>query len=358
MCGIFSKSFNNHLQKECNEQNEITATATRNTIVTPQTDAQRIRKEQMDTKEKLEKLAKPVETFSKVIPQFVKQERKNAISPELQAVYDEIEVINKAKKDFKQYSQRQNNKVVDTSTDIVAATIFCTTDYKRFSLLGYNRPIEKANIKTLRASFKVADLSKYKPVVCDSYWNICEGQHRFLARKSMGLPIYYIICDDWKKGDLPLHNGPQATWKQEEYVHFYGSDGNDNYIRLGKFVEKHGINYEAALKITTKQPYTPKAFKAGLYQFDNEAKGERIMRVVEAMQALQDRLHKTGYNPKHHRGIAGLEVISRIQGIDLDHLVKQLEKNWGMLRNSNSGLDCAKMYVDIYNYRSSKKIAL
>jgi hypothetical protein len=311
----------------------------------------------MKTQTKKNNVIKELVKLSKNKPQSVKKGKATIVeSPQLASIKAEIEHINKTKSEF--VPNQPNPPSVDTSKDFIVATIFSTMDYGRFDLYFYNRIIKWNKVVEIAEAMKTANLSKFFPIVVDKQFHLCDGQHRFYACKILGLPICYIIKDDWDISDLPLLQGPRQSWHQEEYVHYYSAQGVASYIALHNFKEKHGINYEAALKLCTKS-CSPKAFKKGDFKYDNERNAEEVMKVADEIQALQDEKHKVGFMPKHSRGLLGLKIFLRIPGVDPKQLVRKMTQNWKMVRNSQSSLDCVILYGEIYNTgKGGKKVIL
>jgi len=61
--------------------------------------------------------------------------------------------------------------------------------------LATNRPVNEKRVEKLKEAMEVEDLGHLFPIVVDDENIIRDGQHRFTARKKLGLPIYYIVSD-------------------------------------------------------------------------------------------------------------------------------------------------------------------
>lgn len=70
-----------------------------------------------------------------------------------------------------------------------------STDYDSFKLASFNRSINKGNLKKLIDLNRINNNLRFFPIVIDSNGVIIDGQHRYMASKELGLPVYYIIND-------------------------------------------------------------------------------------------------------------------------------------------------------------------
>jgi ParB-like chromosome segregation protein Spo0J len=70
-----------------------------------------------------------------------------------------------------------------------------TNDYEMFKTLDGNRTVNKLHVSRLKESFKTAYL--LSPILINQQNQIIDGQHRFEAAKILGLPVNYIICNDY-----------------------------------------------------------------------------------------------------------------------------------------------------------------
>ena len=78
--------------------------------------------------------------------------------------------------------------------DLIAISVYQTREYDKFIIDSeYNREVDLKHVKKLEECFKNAgDFGKVYPIIVDDKFRIIDGQHRFTARKKLGLIIYYI----------------------------------------------------------------------------------------------------------------------------------------------------------------------
>ena len=86
------------------------------------------------------------------------------------------------------------------------STIYKTTDYSQFKFLPGNRKIAgNILIESILEKNKLAT----HPIVVSKDMFVIDGQHRLDAASSLGIPIYYIIDEDFEPDDITLVSEPK-----------------------------------------------------------------------------------------------------------------------------------------------------
>lgn len=109
-----------------------------------------------------------------------------------------------------------------------------TTNYDQFKKLPYNREVFQTRINALVCSLHQKNKLKQNPIIVDSDMNIIDGQHRLGAAQCMGVPIYYIIDDEFQEEDMIILNTTRINWSLLDFSRYYASKNNENYIFLTK----------------------------------------------------------------------------------------------------------------------------
>jgi len=124
-----------------------------------------------------------------------------------------------------------------------------TRDYSKFKFLKTNREISESTVKKIIASIKEWGIIPGRPVLVDGDYNIIDGQHRFMAIKSLGHPIpYEVISGDVIAKTMAL-NSNQAQWKLIDYINSYSEQGIECYRKFLKFEEKYKFGISSSLLI-------------------------------------------------------------------------------------------------------------
>lgn len=103
--------------------------------------------------------------------------------------------------------------------DLVATSVYKTKDYDKFIINeNKNRDVNVSNVKKIKNSIKIhGDHGVVFPIVVDDKMNIIDGQHRFTARKELGLTIYYIQDLDLDISKLGGINDSIKKWIPKDY---------------------------------------------------------------------------------------------------------------------------------------------
>ena len=121
-----------------------------------------------------------------------------------------------------------------------------TTDYKLFKKLDGNRDVKRTN--ALVKSIQEFDLTMYSPIIVSEDFRIIDGQHRFVACRELGLPIYFVIMrdKDVEKAMIVL-NKCQSQWRNGEFFQYSVQKKGGAYVELKEYINKNKIYLSNAL---------------------------------------------------------------------------------------------------------------
>lgn len=124
-----------------------------------------------------------------------------------------------------------------------------TRDYSKFKFLKTNREIKESTVKKIIESIRTFGIIPGRPVLVDGDYNIIDGQHRFMAIKSLGHPIPYEVINGDVIAKTMALNSNQAQWKLIDYIKSYAEQGTDCYRKFLKFEEKYKFGVSASIDI-------------------------------------------------------------------------------------------------------------
>lgn len=145
-----------------------------------------------------------------------------------------------------------NNQSASTDKQVVLTKhlIFETNDYDRFSFLDGNRGINDLHVKKLKQSMEAVYL--FALIIINEFYQIIDGQHRFLAAKELGLPIRFTIIEGASLADVHRYNAINRVWKDEDYLIGYCDLGYLYYVKMKEFMDKFPeFSILSALRILT-----------------------------------------------------------------------------------------------------------
>jgi len=116
-----------------------------------------------------------------------------------------------------------------------------TRDYNIFNIIESNRAVGERHVAKLADKMKERDLMEDFPILVDNNMNIIDGQHRFFARKLLGLPVYYNVSNVATCKDIHNVNTVSKNWQAMDYLKYYILSGKVEYIKFKKFMDDYSL---------------------------------------------------------------------------------------------------------------------
>ena len=104
-------------------------------------------------------------------------------------------------------------------SDLKALEVYQSRDYDKFVIDSeYNREVNVKHVKKIQDCYKqVGDFGKLFPIIVDDKFRIIDGQHRFMARKSLNMIVYYVQSIEITPDQLGLINDAISKWKSDDF---------------------------------------------------------------------------------------------------------------------------------------------
>lgn len=234
---------------------------------------------------------------------------------------------------------------IDTDTQNIVKV---SSDYGEFKLLDDNRDRSKGHVEKLIQEFEEnGNLTIVQPILVNERMEIIDGQHRFLACKERGEPIYYMQREGLTIRDARRMNITHRTWTVEDYAHSYAASGSQHYKKFIELREEYGLTHT----ITLYSVYggallgVSQVFRDGDFEVEDEAAARvRMDKLTEMRDAM-------GSKPMHHFYVVYLDML-KIPGFDHDRMVRKTkETGEQILRRFGSRHEYARALEEVYNYR-------
>jgi len=244
----------------------------------------------------------------------------------------------------------------------VEAQVFSTKNYDLFKILNGNRDVNLLHVERLKQSFAKHYL--FNPILVNNNFEIIDGQHRFSAAKSLGLPIYFIITTYGLK-ETQIFNTNSKNWKKEDYLDCYCKSGNSNYITFRSFMNEFpdftitGIetilsNLYGGSKQTTLlgKHAQARTFENGEFKvYDINYSYEIIYKIIDYKQ----------YYSNYSQTLFVRTLTQLFKNNNYNHskmLTKLSIPNKFKLEPQTNGEAYLTLLENIYNYKSQDKISL
>lgn len=153
---------------------------------------------------------------------------------------------------------------------IAESTIYSTTDYGKFQFLPGNRVESASHVRNLIRSFsKNPELARTRPILVNDEFEIIDGQHRYQACVSLGIPVYYTVANGIDVGTARLMNANQKGWSTKDFLNSFIAEDNETYVKLKQLWEEYPIPFSQLLMFchTGDRKSLMREFKEGKYQF-------------------------------------------------------------------------------------------
>jgi hypothetical protein len=232
-----------------------------------------------------------------------------------------------------------------------------TTNYDQFKLREDNRPIDQAHLRKLKLSIASRNLLELRPIIVNEDLEVMDGQHRLEAARQLGLDIYYTVEKKLVNTDMILMN-INKSWVTADFMHYYVTNGNDEYIKLKRFMERTGLNLKISLLLTmggTNDAHF--AFKNGEYKFNDEGLEECIGLCWDTIEYIKRMIPNSVWtaSAKFWRPLVKLV---RHEDFSMSKWEKNLRLNIDRFGPKARESDFLNMMQDIYNWKNRDKIDL
>jgi hypothetical protein len=163
-----------------------------------------------------------------------------------------------------------------------------TTEYEAFKFREDNRDgINKGHVDFLKESIRASNMLKHHPIKVTRDLQIINGQHRLLAAKELGVPIYYEYVDEPNAEQMAIEN-MNKQWSPNDYLNLYVRNGYAEYVKLAQFMRDSKIPLKFALSILRKETKNAMTdFKMGRFVFDEYEHAQSIPHIWKTVELLQ-----------------------------------------------------------------------
>ncbi len=236
------------------------------------------------------------------------------------------------------------------------AYVYQTSDYNKFHLIDGNRPIDHA--KKIIESIKEIGML-WQPILVNERFEIIDGQGRFLAMKTLGIPVIYIIQNGLDITHVRYLNKNATNWKINDYIHSYatGADSKESFVNLEvvkkQFPEfsQNTIMRAASAKGLSAQGSTD--LRNGTYDgMDFAQMNVAIRRLTKLREIATFIPQNLRFRTSLLNAIIFCEYISEVDAnFSIDQLTDAIKKNLGIVPLARNLRDAIENVDYMYNYK-------
>lgn len=238
------------------------------------------------------------------------------------------------------------------------------TNYDEFKYLGGNRDINHA--KKLLES--ITENGFYNvPILVNENMEIIDGQGRFEALKTLGLPVRYVVEEGASLEACRVLNMKQTNWSSIDYVKSYKESGNENYARLNTLVEKYKGSFtlvqiakfcvgESPCVYTSNSHSICKDIENGIFELTEEQYENTIL-LLDYLKSFKGFIRNSKAQGRTSYLYEVLRVCFESPEIDNNRMLKRYEGYASSYLKGIATMDDALHQTGlIYNMNSRKKV--
>lgn len=224
--------------------------------------------------------------------------------------------------------------------------ILQTTDYSQFKFILANRDQARGHIENLKKGFEErGNLTQVQPLLVNENMEVIDGQHRLIAARELGIPVYYTVYPGLRIGDARSLNILHRSWTTDDYARSYAAAGDTNYQRYLNLLENFGFNHSITLHaIKGAERSIFKLFREGEFTMTNEEENSAKTK----LEALQRTEELVPFAHQIYFAEAYLDVLD-VPGFDERQMLRKLAAHPARLQRLGSVDDYKRMLEEIYN---------
>jgi hypothetical protein len=166
--------------------------------------------------------------------------------------------------------------------------VYYTNDLSLFKFMEGNRDLDKTNVSRIAKSMEESGLL-FVPIVVNNEMEIVDGQHRFEAAKIANVGIYYTIAEDYTIKETQAMNVARKNWSSLTHAKSYAKLGNEEYIKLLKFVDKYSfLTFTSCLDICSGSGGGTKTNEVSNGSFKFTCDWAKACRFADNVESLKD----------------------------------------------------------------------
>lgn len=237
-----------------------------------------------------------------------------------------------------------------------------TNDYSIFKKHLSNRELDPGNLKKITASIRARNLLAFRPILVDSEMRVIDGQHRLMVAKILGLEIFYQVQQECTHEDIVLLNQHQKGWKIEDYIDYFISLGNQNYLALKKLKQLSGCTYNAIVRMLSSQSKCYEEIRNGTFKYFDTTKVQlfqvALEKTEEVIKVLIALIIKDGAFIRTERFKTAVCSFLNRPEVDYITFLNKIRNKTEAIRPCSNNFAYAEMFLNIYNWRNTNPIKI
>lgn len=226
--------------------------------------------------------------------------------------------------------------------------ILKTVNYDLFLFMDDNRDVSEAHVRALIKESEVSgNLTELDPIKVNEEMEVIDGQHRLLATKELGLPIYYVVRPGLTIVDALNMNIHHRAWTSDDYAKTYSKRGNQSYTLYLALRDEFGFPHRQTLAAISgsQGSGSMKRFSTGRLSLTEERFAEvraDLAQVYDLQEALGRKMGAVLF--------AALLRTIHIDNYDHTRMLDRLSTRGSTLSEYLLVTDALRALEEVYNY--------
>lgn len=226
-----------------------------------------------------------------------------------------------------------------------------TTDYDRFKYLHGNRKINKNHVQRLKNSMTKNYL--HTVITVNENYEVIDGQHRLTACSELGLPVKYVVLNNYGLKEVQTFNAMTSNWTTAQYLDSYCAKGFQDYIDYKRFKLKYNLGHRENILLLCGLDIRKheEEFKNGDLKINNYKKACQY-----ADELLKVSNFYKGYNRRHF--VRAIYFLLNKPQFCMEEFLQKLSYQRTALVDCVNRDSYLSLIEEIYNYKRRLKINL
>jgi len=255
--------------------------------------------------------------------------------------------------------RKKVKRVVELTRERKVNDIFQSSNYSLFKFHKENRELKPNKVRSLvRAMTKDGFLNQ--PIKINEDGTIIDGQHRFEAARTVGVPILYFI----DRSGMNLYDNMAKTnthsnpWMKKDHIHGLAKKGLQSYRNLYNFMNEYPQFSVTEAIMFLHNNFTAidgEKFKMGKWKSKDMGVAKKWADNITRLEPV----FPDGYN-KSTFVRAMVIIFKRYPQFDFESFLAKVEKNRSMIYRASTVPLNREMIEKVYNHhrRSEDKLNL
>lgn len=234
-----------------------------------------------------------------------------------------------------------------TQKDTTVNTVRQTSNYSKFATLGGNRKLNELHLKRLLSSVMTSNLLSSNPILVNEKYQIIDGQHRFQVCKELGLPVYYLMTENFGLTEVQILNANTKNWKLDDYIDGYCDMGLPEYCYLQTLMRKTGYGMTILLAIFASGGVSGSSIenlKSGVLELPHKNRGLVILQWINDFKKYYEGADRRTF-------VLALVQLFAIKGYNHEKMLQKLHYQSMKLVDCTNTKTYLALLEEVYNFR-------